>query len=146
MSRRERTKFPALKPELNLKTRFDLIDMDEKYWADLKKDPKAMEYLNSFNEEFVNASFKKGKKHLHKTKNQRRDSYNRNNARNRCIYTREKAQGKLDYIEDLKVNMEQEFIEYEDKLIESIDDNKLFDEKINNFKKGSNGSDSSSDV
>lgn len=75
--------------------------MDDKYIADLRKDPAASAWLNQFNEEYVNASFAKGKKHLHKTDEYRKDSYRSNNARNRCIFTREKAQGALFYLDDL---------------------------------------------
>lgn len=142
-SKRSRTKFRALIPELNLKSRYDLIEIDDKYWDALKKDPKAMEYLNKFNEEFVNASFNKHKKHLHKTKNMKRDVYNKNNARNRCIYTKEKAQGKLEYVEDIIANIEEEFIEYETELIDAIDTNLRLDKELNNTKKSGNNSDDS---
>ena len=113
--------------------------MDDKYRQAMRDDPKLAKYLNEFNEEFVNASFKKGKKHLHKSKELKRDSYNRNNARNRCIYTREKAQGALNYIEDVKTSITEEFQEYEDELIDAIDYN-LSLNKVNNSNDGSNES------
>ena len=146
-SKRSRTKYRALDPNLNLRSRADLLEIDTKYLNDLKANPEAMDYLNKFNEEYVNASFNKHRKHIHKSKKLKRDSYNRNNARNRCIYTREKAQGKLDFIEDLKAGLENEAIEYENDLIDAIDDRKdteLFDKKTDNLKKNSNDSDDSS--
>lgn len=120
--------------------------MDDQYWNELKQDPDAMQWLNDFNEEYVNASFRKNKKHIHKTKSMKRDSYNRNNARNRCIYTREKAQGKLNYVEDLKIEMNDEYIEYEDRLIEEIDNSKkLLNDKFDSLKKRDDGNDSTNE-
>lgn len=96
-NRRSKIQYASLKPEYNLKTRRDLIDYD---YLD-KLSPKEKEWLAKFTEEYTNASFKKGKKHLHKNKDGKKDCYDRNNARNRDIYTREKAQGSLEYFPDL---------------------------------------------
>jgi hypothetical protein len=85
---------------VNLKTRIDLIDYD--YVNKLSEKDKA--WLNKFTEEYTNASFKKTSKPIQKTKAQRKDAYDRNNSRNRCIYTRAKASGKLEYTEDLLKN------------------------------------------
>ncbi len=84
-SRRGRTKYPALDPGLNLKTRTDLIDYD---YVD-KLSPEEKKWLNKFTEEYVNASVdpKKLKKNLHNTEKLKKDCYDRNNARNRCILT-----------------------------------------------------------
>ena len=120
--------------------------MDKTYWDALKNDLDAAEWLNKFNEEYVNASFRPEKKHLHRTKKMRRDTYNRNNARNRCIYTREKAQGKLDFIEDLKSNLEEEVMEYENDLIDAIDERNLVTKELENFKKRGNNTDDSSNT
>ena len=103
--------------------------------------------LNQFNEEYVNASFKKGKKHLHKSKKLKLESYSRNNARNRCIYTREKAQGKLEYTEDIKTMLQNEFKNNESKMIEDIDTDeelRLALEEFDNFQEGSDESNGSS--
>lgn len=99
-NRRSQKKYPALDPQYNLKTRQALLDYD---YLD-KLSEKEMKWLNKFTEEYVNASFPKGrgKKHLHKSQELKRDCYNRNNARNRDILTREQAQGAAVYLEDLK--------------------------------------------
>lgn len=99
-NRRARNKYPALDPSLNLKSRSDLIDYD--YIDQLSEEEKA--FLNKFTEEFVNASFntKNPRKNLHKTKKLRQECYNRNNARNRDIFTKAKASGKLDNISAIR--------------------------------------------
>ena len=120
-NRRSITKYPALRPEFNLKTRFDLIEMDQKYKNEIMANPEAAEWLNQFNEEFVNASFNKYEKSLHPTIESKRECYKSNNARNRCIYTREKAQGKLNYTEDIKEILDNQFLDYSDSLIMKLD-------------------------
>lgn len=97
-SRRKKNKYPALNPGLNLKTRTDLIDYD---YVD-KLSPKEKAWLNKFTEEYVNASVdpKNLKKNLHNTKELKKDCYDRNNARNRCILTQQRAQGKIEYTEE----------------------------------------------
>ncbi len=99
-NRRSRTKYPALDPELNLRSRVEVIDFD---YIDKLSD-KEKEWLNTFSEEFNNANFGHGKKVLHKSKLMKKDCYSKNNARNRCILTRQKAQGIHSYIEELKEN------------------------------------------
>jgi hypothetical protein len=97
LTKRERTRWPGLDKAVNLRTRQDLIDYDyiDKL-SDVEKD-----WLSKFTEEFVSGTFKKGtpgKKGsgpLHKTKKLKRDCYNRNNLRNRCVYTKSKACGQL---------------------------------------------------
>lgn len=134
-------KLKALLPEYNLKTRLDLLELDAKYLSDLKNDPEAAEWLNKFNTEFVNASFNRHKNHLHRTKKEKRECYSRNNARNRCIYTREKAQGKLDSFEDIREQMESRDSGVADEYMDDLFDNDM--EKLQNFKQGSDESDDS---
>jgi len=55
--------------------------------------------MNAFMEEENNANFNHSGPKLNKTKDEKKKIYNRNNARNRCIFTREKAQNKLNYVE-----------------------------------------------
>ena len=97
-TQRSKTKYPALNPGLNLKTRTDLIDYD--YVDKLSK--REREWLNKFTEEYVNASVdsKNLKKNLHNTEELKKDCYDRNNARNRCILTLQRAQGKIEYTEE----------------------------------------------
>lgn len=58
--------------------------------------------MNKFMEEYNNASFKKNnKQNLMKSDQEKRDSYNRNNARNRDVYNRLKMNNDMVYIEDL---------------------------------------------
>jgi len=55
--------------------------------------------MNAFMEEENNANFNHSGPKLNKTRDEKKKIYNRNNARNRCIFTREKAQDKLSYVE-----------------------------------------------
>jgi hypothetical protein len=96
---RAQTKQASLKPHLNLRTRQDLIDYDYLH----KLNEKELEWLNKFTEEEVNATFSKNnKKNLNKSDDDKRRCYNKNNARNRCILTRQKAAQRLKQLEDVK--------------------------------------------
>jgi hypothetical protein len=112
-------KFPALNKQYNLKSRSDLLECD--YIHKLNDEEKA--FLNKFNEEFVNASFEKdNKKNLHKTADLKKDCYDRNNARNRCILTKAKASGK--HVNFSELNEDQIMDNYEEKIIYVIDKKK----------------------
>jgi predicted PolB exonuclease-like 3'-5' exonuclease len=78
-----------LKRHLNLKTRYDLVDYD---YLDSLSD-KEKEWLNRFTEEYVHANMNHKGKVLHRTKKMKKDCYDRNNSRNRCILTKSKAMG-----------------------------------------------------
>lgn len=86
-----------------------MIDYD--YLDKLTEKEKA--WLNKFTHEYTNAG-KLNKKHkpLHKTPEQKKDCYDRNNARNRCELTRQKASIGIKYLEDyrntLTINPEDE--------------------------------------
>src|SRR6267142_2579106 len=98
-NKRSRTKYPALDPSVNLLSRQELIN-DYDYLHKLSE--KDLTWLNKFTEEYVNASFSKdNKKNLHKTKTLKKDCYNKNNSRNRCIFSKEKASSILNYLEDM---------------------------------------------
>jgi len=128
-NRRNGTKYPALDPSLNLKSRFDLIDYD--YINKLSDEEK--EWLNKFTEEYVNASFKNDEKRIHpviitkevikktgelKDVDQyKRESEQRNNRRNVDVLTTHKAGGVLNYLEEIK----EPEISTEDQLIDKID-------------------------
>jgi hypothetical protein len=101
-NKREKTKYPALKPELNLKSRYELIDYD--YIDKLKEEEKS--WLNKFTEEYVNASLdsKNLKNNFHNTDQLKKDCYRRNNARNRDILTRAKASGSYISTDELLLN------------------------------------------
>jgi disulfide oxidoreductase YuzD len=108
-SRRSKNKYPALNTNYNLKTRRDeLTDIQDyaKLIPDDAVDPvtgvKVKEWLNSFAEEYVNANFKHKGINIMTEDEEKRERYRANNYRNNDIYSREKAQGKLNYIEDTK--------------------------------------------
>lgn len=90
-SRRSQTKNAALKPNLNIKNRQELIDFD--YLDKLTDKEKA--WLNNFVEEEINANFNHSGKVLNKSDKEKRTCYNRNNARNRDIFAIKKSQDML---------------------------------------------------
>ena len=123
-NRRNSTKYPGLKPELALRTRYDLIDQDYtnelpdkkiKHCSNPKGDckicnnPKTAfvnpkEWANKFNEEFVNDKLDREnlKNNLHNTQALKKDCDDRNNSRNRCILTQQKAAGRMVDYEKIK--------------------------------------------
>lgn len=92
-------KYSALDPGLNLKSRTELLDYD---YLD-KLSEKELEWLNKFTEEYVNATLntKNPRKNLHRTKSLKKDCYDRNNARNRDVLTRQKAFNKNVYLDEI---------------------------------------------
>lgn len=98
-TKRSKTKYPSFKPSLNLKTRYEEIN-DIDYINQL--DDKEKEWMNNFNEEWINASLNHRGKKFHKTKKERKIIYDKNNARNRDSFTRAKASGTLNYIDEDK--------------------------------------------
>ena len=120
-SKRSKTKYPALRPELNLKTRYELIDYD--YIDKLSEDEK--EWLNKFTEEYVNASLdtKNLQNNFHNTEQLKKDCYSRNNARYRDILTRAKACGNYISIDHLLLNKKSIKINSEENLLENFDKN-----------------------
>lgn len=90
-TKRSEAEYPGIDKHLNLKIRQDSYDQD--YIDQLTDKEKA--WLSKFNEEYVSASFKKGKKHLHRTNKLKKSVYDANNARNRCDYSLAKAKKKL---------------------------------------------------
>lgn len=98
-NKRNLTKYPALDPKVNLKSRTELLDYD--YLNKLNE--KELEWLNKFTEEYVHANLntKEPKKNLHRTKKMRIDCYNRNNSRNRDVLTKGKISNKLDNVDTI---------------------------------------------
>jgi len=93
--KRDLEKYPALNPRLNAKTRAEVLDMDY-----LKKlNEEELKFLNQFMAEYVSGSFKKdaigtySDDNFHKTAEERRECYTRNNIRNRCGLTVSNATG-----------------------------------------------------
>ena len=118
-SKRAKTKYPALKPELNLKTRYDLIDYD--YVNKLDENEK--QWLNKFTEEYVNASLDTENidNNFHNTQDLKRDCYRRNNARNRDILTRAKASGSYVSTDELLLNKKEAKLNSGKSLFEKLD-------------------------
>lgn len=119
INKRQRAKYPALRPELNLKTRYELLDYDyiDKL-GDLEK-----KWLNDFTEEYINASLdsKNPQNNLHNTEELKKDCYRRNNARNRDILTRAKASGTFVSIDEMRLNKKAALVEMEKELLNKID-------------------------
>lgn len=115
--KRDMHPYPALRKELNLRTRQDEIEID--YINKLSKEEK--EWLNKFNEEYVNASLDREnlENNIHNTKELKSKCDARNYERQKCAYTRGKAAKKIDYLEDF--NNEIIIENYEDMLIKNID-------------------------
>lgn len=196
-TKRSQSKYPALDPALNLKTRSEQLDYDyvnklPNEWTDPKTGKKwtgdqLKQYLNNFSTESILADFKNPKrihrkKKVESTKNKplkqlildlnikikefieiiaqaniniklkgklkksaykykktlkkqiqdnfsyiqdyyKKESEDKNNARNRCILTRVKAQGKMLGIDDLSPYLT-DTNDIEDQLIEQIDNKK----------------------
>lgn len=118
-NKRQRAKYPALRPELNLKTRYELLDYD---YID-KLDDLEKKWLNDFTEEYINASLDSKNPHnnFHNTEELKKDCYRRNNARNRDILTRAKASGTFVSIDEMRLNKKAALVEMEKELLNKID-------------------------
>lgn len=118
-TRREKSKYPALEPELNIKKRWEEIWDVNQYSH--KLDDKDKEWLNKFMSEYVcdHLDRKNLKNNLHNTLELKKSCDDRNNSRERDIFTATKAIGVLNYLEDNK-SKEARF-DIEDDLIEKID-------------------------
>lgn len=88
-TKRSYVKYPAFHPELNPRIRYELVDYD--YLDKLSEEEK--QWLHDFTQEYTHANFNHNGKRKHKTKKQKKDCYDRNNARNRCMWSRAKAAG-----------------------------------------------------
>jgi len=103
-SRRSDLEFPALSPHHNLKSRYEEIEDLASYAHTLSKENQA--WLNSYAQEEICANFNHNGQKLNDSSDPevRRRVYNRNNQRNRCIMSREKSMGQLNYLEDLDID------------------------------------------
>jgi hypothetical protein len=111
--RRDKIKYPGLTKSVNSRTRQDLLDHDYLH----KLSPEELQWLSNFNEEYISGNFNHKGEILNKTKEEKRQCYARNNARNRCIFTLAKAQNQL--VSRNRPNEAPCFVE--DYLIELID-------------------------
>lgn len=82
-NRRDKIKHPALDKRFMPRVRQELIDFD--YIDQLNEEEK--NYLNKFVDEYINASFKKDGTDIQSYEKYGKDSNDRNNARNRCLYS-----------------------------------------------------------
>lgn len=120
-SRRSTSKYPALEKKYSLKTRGDLIDYDYIH----KLSPKEKQWLNDFTNEEIHAAVKSGsverrkENRFNKSKKATSKIYAANNARNACIWTKEKAKGMGQYLEEFKETLLTN--NPEDYLIEKMD-------------------------
>lgn len=98
-TRRDGYKYPALQNSQNLKSRQEEITDVNEYFHLLSDEEK--EWMNQFMSEYNNAAgvAKDDTDALHNTEELRKACRDRNNQRNHCIYTREKAQNKLKFVE-----------------------------------------------
>jgi len=104
--RRSRVKYPNLTPRYNVKVRQESIDQD--YLEKLS--PEEMAWLDRFMGEYNNASFKNDGTDLHQNVEHKKEIYNKNNARNRCLY----GQLKVRRLNDKLVNY--------DEVVNQVDD------------------------
>lgn len=118
VKKRDTVRYPGLVKSVNSKVRQEYIDQD--YINKLSD--KEKKFLSDFNEEYYGGNFQHSGKKLHKKK-ERKDCYNRNNARNRCLYGIAKAGGKV--IDNI-VKKEESY-EIEEEIIENLDSDKDLD-------------------
>jgi len=89
---RNKEKYPALNHKRAVANRRELIDYD---YLD-KLSPEEKEWLNNFTEEYIIANFDHRGDKLDDSKEAKKKSYDANNARNRCMYTKAKTTKLLD--------------------------------------------------
>ncbi len=128
-TRRSQVKHPGLEKRWNSKIKQEYIDYDEKYLEDLNKNPEAKEWMNKFSEEYIGAKLNH-EDPIHDTPKLRKDCFDRNNQRNRCLLSNVKAGNKTE--EELQLhkhrranssdeNIEEYLIEYIDSKNEEED-------------------------
>lgn len=90
-----RDPFASLNPDKNMVRRLDDVYDVLEYFDKLNEEEKL--FMAKFMDEYNNAKldYDNLEKNLHNTKKLKKACTDRNNARNRCIYTRESAMGML---------------------------------------------------
>lgn len=113
--RRDKTKNAALIKKFTPRVRQEYLDYD--YLDQLNDEDKA--WLNKFTEEYLNASFEKDGTDIQPYEKYGKDSNDRNNARNRCLYGALK--NKADKFSNKKlVNYDTLLTEIEDELSRDV--------------------------
>lgn len=104
-NKREAVENPNLDKTYNLKSRTKLLDQDYLH----KLNAEELAWLDKFNAETINADldYKKLKNNLYATtKKKKKELTDANNARNRCILTKQEAMGRIRNLdEELKVSL-----------------------------------------
>lgn len=120
-NRRNTNKFAAVKPELNLRIRREEIEDVAEYFNTLPLEAKI--WMNKFMEEYVVDKLDRDdlSNNLHNTKELKKSCDARNNARNKDILSRDKANGLINYIEDMRglekdyeMELENEIFKFDD--------------------------------
>jgi hypothetical protein len=101
-TRRDKYQYSAVENSVNLRSRQDDIEDVNSYFDQLSDSEK--EWMNKFMSEYNNAEgvADNDTEALHNTQELRKACRDRNNARNRCLYTQEKAQNRLKYVEKIE--------------------------------------------
>jgi hypothetical protein len=81
------SRYPGLEKRFNLKNRQGEIDYDYLH----KLSQEELDWLNRFSEEYIGANFNHPGELIDQTPEGKKLAYNRNNARNRCIYSLSEA-------------------------------------------------------
>lgn len=93
-TKRSRVKYPYLDPNNSLLIRKEETEDVASYTAQLNDSEK--EWMNQFMKEYVNADTTNAQ--FHTTQEERKICYDKNNARNRCWYSKETAQNRLNLV------------------------------------------------
>ena len=125
ITKRSRIRYPGLDKGVNGRKRWEYLDFD--YVDKLSEEEK--KYLNDFYEEFLSGNFSHSGEKLHTSENWeeidtlRKECYDRNNARNRCILSEAKALGKTAEIDAAEIDKVQRdsAVHAEDIVIEELD-------------------------
>lgn len=113
--KRSKTKYPGLVKGVNAKTRHEYMDFD--YLHELS--PEEKQWLSNVMEEWMSGNFNHEGEIFHKTKEERKTCYDRNNARNRCMLSKAKATGMVQY--EVPENLQQMWTS-EDDIIDSLEE------------------------
>lgn len=133
-TKRSQIKHPSLEKHYNSRVRQEYIDAD--YLDQLS--PEELDWYARFMEEHNNANFRHKGDTLIDDPEKRKQIYNENNARNRCLYGRSKAHGNMskfdikqiqDFIEEKRMPSKNDT---EDALIDILDNSENLSNSTNN--------------